>query len=54
MEERIALEEIARQMSIQNRLVVSRELFKIGYYTEEDYTDALRDIDDDLRFVDGR
>ena len=44
-----AMMEIAFQLSIQNRVVVARELLKAGYYEAEDYIEALRDIDDDLR-----
>jgi len=36
MDERIVIE-LVRQLSYQNRLNVSRELFKTGYYSEEDY-----------------
>ena len=41
--------EIARQLSIQNRITVARELLKTGYYEADDYIEALRDIDDELR-----
>lgn len=43
------LDEIARQMAIANRMALAREYLKIGFYNEDDYIDALRDIEDDLR-----
>lgn len=43
------LEELVKQLSIQNRLNVARELTKVGYYESEDYVEALRDLDYELR-----
>ena len=45
--------ELVRQLSYQNRLNVSRELFKTGYYNEEDYiyelTQLMRDLNGESR-----
>lgn len=43
------LEELTHQLSIQNRITVARELLKIGYYEADDYIEALKDIDEELR-----
>lgn len=42
------IEELARQLAIQNRITLARELFKVQYYDSDDYIDILRDIEDDL------
>lgn len=41
-------EELAIQLSIQNRIAIARELFKAQYYDSDDYIDILKDIEDDL------
>lgn len=41
-------EELAVQLSIQNRITIARELFKIQYYDSDDYIDILKEIEDDL------
>lgn len=41
-------EELAVQLSIQNRIAIARELFKIQYYDSDDYIDILKEIEDDL------
>lgn len=41
-------EELAIQLSIQNRITIARELYKIQYYDSDDYIDILKDIEDDL------
>ena len=43
------LHELTFQLSIQNRIAVARELFKTGYYEADDYIEALRDIDEEMR-----
>lgn len=43
------MEELARQLLIQNRITVARELFKLQYYEPEDYIEELRDIEEELR-----
>lgn len=41
-------EELAIQLSIQNRITLARELYKLQYYDSDDYIDILKDIEDDL------
>lgn len=41
-------EELAIQLSIQNRITIARELFKVQYYDSDDYIDILKDIEDEL------
>ena len=41
-------EELAIQISIQNRIAIARELFKVQYYDSDDYIDILKDIEDEL------
>lgn len=42
-------EELAKQLRIQNRLNVLRELYKMQYFEPEDYIYELREIEDELR-----
>ena len=44
-----ALDAIAFQWSIQNRISIARELLKVGYLDEEDYIRAILDLNDEMR-----
>jgi len=48
MDEMDALFEIARQMSIKNRLQVASELYHMEHYDPYEYIDILKSIEDDL------
>lgn len=43
-----ALIELARQMSIDNRIKVAKELYQMEHYDPYEYIDILKDIEDDL------
>lgn len=49
LDDRVALSELARQIEIQNRITVARELFKTEYLEPQEYIDELIKID---RYID--